>query len=302
MTLLQDVRFACRVLWKNPTFTFVAMVSLAIGIGANSAIFSLADALLLRPLPVPRPGEVVTVGTIQTFGQFNSINSSYRDYVDFRDQSKSFDGLAAFTDVTVGFATRRDTLPQLKMGTVTTGNMLRVMGVEPELGRSFRRDEDQVPGRDAVIILGHGMWEKDFADHKKCDWKPGAVIVPPEDWFHEHFNTGAQPARYLALRYSGLKHRQPVSSKRGEDGSEDCECWERDQQPVPDAEGHAHADDCPQRAEHDRETGDAEPAKRILPRHPEPARLRAGGENHRVAEKDIARIAGRDEGPAPEVE
>lgn len=161
--LWQDLRHGRRMLAKNPGFTAVAVISLAIGIGANSAIFSLADALMLRPLPVLRPGEVVTAGTVETIAGFSPIVSSYRDYIDFRDQSKSFDGLAAFTDSTVGFATERGALPKMKLGMVVTGNLFRVMGVEPELGRSFRPEEDQVPGRDAVLVLGHSFWEKDFA-------------------------------------------------------------------------------------------------------------------------------------------
>ncbi len=160
--LWQDIVHGRRMLAKNPGFTLVAVLSLAIGIGANSAMFSLADALLLRPLPVLRPSEVVAVGTVESAAGFSQIVASYRDYVDFRDQSKSFEGLAAFADSTFGYATRRDALAQLKLGTIVTGNMFRVMGVEPELGRSFRPDEDQAAGRDAVLILGHDFWEKEF--------------------------------------------------------------------------------------------------------------------------------------------
>src|SRR5512140_2823421 len=97
--LWQDLRYGCRMLAKAPAFTGVAILSLAIGIGANCAIFSFADALLLRPLPVARPGEIFTVGSrdsIEAFGA-SALVSSYRDYVDVRDRSKSFDGLAAFS-------------------------------------------------------------------------------------------------------------------------------------------------------------------------------------------------------------
>jgi oxalate decarboxylase/phosphoglucose isomerase-like protein (cupin superfamily) len=86
----------------------------------------------------------------------------------------------------------------------------------------YKKAHRHGPGAHVVILDGVGfslLWEKSFEEHTKCDWKPGAVIVPPEDWFHEHFNTGAAPARYLALRFTGLKHRQAVS-KRGEDGSD----------------------------------------------------------------------------------
>jgi predicted permease len=162
--LWQDVQYGCRMLTGSPGFASIAILSLAIGIGANCAIFSFADALLLRPLPVARPGEILTVGSIagvEAFGS-SSLVSSYRDYVDIRDRSKSFDGLAAFTYLTAGFAADSRAPAKLKMGMLVSGNLFTVMGVEPTIGRGFRREEDQVPGRDAVVVLGRTMWEQDF--------------------------------------------------------------------------------------------------------------------------------------------
>jgi predicted permease len=147
---------------KNPGFTAVAVVSLAIGIGANCAVFSAADAMLLRPLPVPRPSEVLTVGSPTLIEGFGVMLSSYPDYVDIRDRSKTFDGLVAFTSSTVGFASQPDALSTLRMGMLVSGNFFSVMGVEPQLGRAFRPEETQVPGRDAVLILGHDFWEHEF--------------------------------------------------------------------------------------------------------------------------------------------
>src|SRR5262249_23886427 len=146
-------------------FTSVAVLSLAIGIGANTAIFSFADALLLRPLPVARPGEVLTVGSRSSFEALNasSLVSSYRDYVDIRDRSHSFNGLAAFSYATVGFAADPAATPKLKMRLRISGNRLPLMGVEPTIGRTFRADEDQIPGRDAVVVLGRVLWEQEFA-------------------------------------------------------------------------------------------------------------------------------------------
>ena len=165
-TIARDLRYALRVMRKNPSFTIVAILSLAIGIGANTAVFSIADALLLRPLPIPRPGEVVTVGSTGSIQGFSSLVASYRDYVDIRDRSKSFEGLAAFTELTVGFATERDALPKLRIGMLVSGNFFSVMRVEPRLGRTFRSDEAQVPGRDAVVILGHDFWEQQFGGER----------------------------------------------------------------------------------------------------------------------------------------
>jgi putative ABC transport system permease protein len=163
--LWQDVRYGCRILGKNPGFTTVAVVSLAIGVGANCAIFSFADALLLRPLPVARPGEIMTVGSMNTLESLRAtaLVSSYRDYVDVRDRASSYEGLAAFSYSTAGFATDSKMTPKLKMGMVVTANLFSLMGVEPTIGRGFRPEEDQVPGRDAVVVLGHTMWEQEFA-------------------------------------------------------------------------------------------------------------------------------------------
>src|SRR4029453_9640005 len=91
--LWQDVRYGCRMLAANPGFTLVAVISLAMGIGANCAAFSWADALLLRPLTVARPGEVVTVGSTMSVEGFSRVGASYREYLDIRDRSTSFAGL-----------------------------------------------------------------------------------------------------------------------------------------------------------------------------------------------------------------
>ena len=163
--LWQDLRYGWRMLAGNPGFTIVAVFSLAIGIGANCAIFSFADALVLRPLPVPRPGEVFTVGwstPVEAFGA-SSISSSYPDYVDIRDHSHSFEGLVAYQYITVGFATERSATPKLKFGMLASGNLFNVIHIAPVIGRTFRIDEDQVPARDAVVVLGHAMWEQEFA-------------------------------------------------------------------------------------------------------------------------------------------
>ena len=164
MELWQDLRYGCRMLAASPAFTIVAVLSLAIGIGANCAIFSFADALLLRPLPVARPGEVYTVGSRSSVEAFNasSLVSSYRDYVDIRDRSKSFEGLAAFQYLSVAFASDPSAPPKLKMGMMVSGNLLPLMGVEPTVGRTFRADEAEVAGRDAVVVLGRTMWEQEF--------------------------------------------------------------------------------------------------------------------------------------------
>lgn len=151
--MLKDLKYSARMLAKNPGFTAVAVCSLAIGIGANSAIFSFADALLLRPLPVMKPSGVVTVnpGTPGAFGSNNNV--SYPDYLDFRDRNRTFDGLVAYQYSQFGYAPNPSVVPEMQFGMFVSGNFFRVLGVEPTVGRGFRADEDKVAGRDPVVVV-----------------------------------------------------------------------------------------------------------------------------------------------------
>jgi len=157
----QEIKLACRVLAKSPGFTAVAALSLALGIGANSAIFSLADALLLRPLPIRDPGAVVTVTTNTPDNPYSGV--SYPNYRDFRGRSRSFDGITAFQLSTWGVAPSANEVAQMRMGLIVSDNFFQVLGVEPTLGRSFRPEETQVPGRDAVAVLAYDFWRTQFA-------------------------------------------------------------------------------------------------------------------------------------------
>ncbi|MGA7411377.1 MAG: ABC transporter permease [Bryobacteraceae bacterium] len=158
--MLKDLRFAIRMLRKNPLFTAIAVFSLAIGIGANSAIFSLADAILLRPLPVPHPSSVVEIRMSSPSDSMHQV--SYKNYLEFRDRNKSFDGMVALTLQSFGLSETADALPQRKVGLLVSGNFFRVLGVEPSIGRGFRDDEDKVPDRDRVVVLSHDLWMKQF--------------------------------------------------------------------------------------------------------------------------------------------
>jgi predicted permease len=144
------------MLARSPGFATVAVVSLAVGIGANCAVFSFADTLLLRPLNVPQPAGVLTVGLKDPFS--DSLAASYRDYVDLASSATSFEGLVAFGRSIAGFAVRPGDAPKLTMGLVVSGNFFTVLGVAPHVGRDFRPDEASVPDRDAVVILSHELW------------------------------------------------------------------------------------------------------------------------------------------------
>jgi predicted permease len=165
--MLNDFRYALRTLRQNPGFALVAIISLALGIGANAAIYSMADAFLLRPMAVPRASEVMAVlsqlrgenlGPLGSYGQL-----SYPDYRDLRDRSQSFAGLTAAQYAPFGFATEKNALPEMKYGTFVSGNFFPVLEIQPVLGRAFRPEEDQAVGRDAVVILGYDLWKRALA-------------------------------------------------------------------------------------------------------------------------------------------
>jgi putative ABC transport system permease protein len=160
----QDVRYALRRMARNPAFTLVAALSLALGTGAAASIFSMADALVLRPLPIAEPGEVMTLrpktDSSPWGADFYSI--SWPDYLDYREKSRSFTGLVALTDTSLSIATDAKAQAQLRFGMLVSGNFFGVMGVEPVLGRGFLPEEDTVPGRDAVAVVSHSLWTTAF--------------------------------------------------------------------------------------------------------------------------------------------
>jgi predicted permease len=160
-TVFQDVRFAVRSLRRTPGLTAFVVITLALGIGMVSGTFSMVDALIFRPYPVPHPNGIVTlVGTTHdsSFDDF-----SYREYLDIRDKTQSYEGVIANTDMrAVGFSAETATTPRVTGGVMVSGNYLHVLGVDPQLGRSFRMEEDQVQGRDAVVVLGPEFWRREF--------------------------------------------------------------------------------------------------------------------------------------------
>ena len=162
-----DLRHGVRILLKNPGFTIITVMSIAIGIGLNAAMFSLADALALRPLQVPQSSDVVAVTTaIPQQGEGfvpTGRAASYRDYVDLRDRTHSFAGLLAYSVTITSFADRADEPTQTRLGLAVSGNFFDVLRVPPVMGRAFAPDEDRVPGRDAVVVLAHDTWRQQFA-------------------------------------------------------------------------------------------------------------------------------------------
>ena len=161
--MLNDLRYAVRVLRRKPGFAVAAIVSIAFGLGANTSIFSFADGIFFHPLPVPNASGVVTLREVTPGRSALGGSISWRDYVDFRDHLRSFSGLVACQPAEFGFAASTGDQPRLESGALVSGNFFGVLGVEPRIGRGFRAEEDRVSGRDAVVVLGHRFWESEFA-------------------------------------------------------------------------------------------------------------------------------------------
>jgi putative ABC transport system permease protein len=161
----QDLTHGLRMLLKNPGFTLVAVLSIAIGVGANAAMFSVADGLVLRPLQVPRPNDVIGInGTAPRAGETFIANRlfSHPDYLDLRREARSFTGVLAYNVVITSFAKQPNEPTQSKLGFAVSGNFFDVLELRPLLGRFFLPDEDRVPGRDAVVVLSQATWADQF--------------------------------------------------------------------------------------------------------------------------------------------
>ena len=157
-----DARFALRSLRRTPGLTVFVVITLALGIGMTSATFSMVDGLIFRPYPVPHPGNVVSLVSTTHDSPFDRFSS--REYLDIRDKTNSYTGVVANAGMeAVGFSAEPGTTPRIKGGMMVSGNYFQVLGVEPRPGRAFREDEDQVPGRSPVVVLGPDFWRHEFA-------------------------------------------------------------------------------------------------------------------------------------------
>jgi len=159
-TLWQDLRYGVRVLRKNKGFAAVAAITLALGIGANTAIFSVVNAAILRPLPYPHPGRLAILWGNVKRARVERRGASYPDYIDWRDQARSFETMAAFTDNK--FALTGIDTPERISGEYVSQSYFSLLGIQPALGRTFSPAEDRVPQRDAVVVLSDGTWKNRF--------------------------------------------------------------------------------------------------------------------------------------------
>lgn len=160
-TFVQDLRFSLRVLRKSPGFTVAAIVTLALGIGANAVVFGVLNSLVLRPLNVPHSESLW--GTVYGNGGDTGWQS-YLNYVDLRDRNRSFDGLAAWTFESAGVDTGGDPAPAWGCG--ASGNYFDVLRVRPYLGRFFHASDERGLGSAPWIVLSYAFWHSHFADDR----------------------------------------------------------------------------------------------------------------------------------------
>lgn len=154
-TVARNLRYALRGLKKNPGFTAVAVLTLALGIGANSAMFSIINAVLLRPLPYPEPQNLVLLS--EHWPQFPRLSLSYLNYKDWRDQSRSFEAVGAVRNfvVTMTGIEEAERIPAQNI----TASLFDLLGVRPEMGRPFDAAEDK-PGAPPVVLISHSLWQR----------------------------------------------------------------------------------------------------------------------------------------------
>ena len=157
-----DVRFAARSLGRAPGLTIFMVLTLALGIGMTAAPLSMVDALIFRPYPVRDPGRIVTLTSTSPYGSFELF--SYAEYRDIVARAKCYSGVIASGGfVPFGYSLEPEETPRVRGGMLVSGNFFSVLGVEPRLGRGFRPDEDEVPGRDPVVVLGRDFWKQELA-------------------------------------------------------------------------------------------------------------------------------------------
>ena len=167
--LLHDLRYAVRTQLKNPAFTIVAVIALALGIGANTAIFSVVNTVLLRPLPYKDPERLVMVWEDASKHGYPRDTPAAANFVDWRDQNQVFESMAAIADESFNLTGAGD--PERLEGRRVSANLFPMLGVEPQIGRVFTAAEDQ-PGSGNVVVLSYGLWQRRFGGDPSIVGKP----------------------------------------------------------------------------------------------------------------------------------
>jgi putative ABC transport system permease protein len=202
-TVWQDVRYAARSFIKSPGFTLVALVALALGIGANTAIFSVVNAVLLKSLPYKDPERLVIVWEHYRGSDRAHNTVSPQNFIQWQEQSKSFEGMSAFYDATLNMTGAGD--PVEVAGQVASANLFQVLGAQALIGRTFT-PEDGEPGKSSVIVISYGFWQRQFGGSPDAIGKTVALnggkatvigVMPPSfKWFVKENSRSGKPAEF----------------------------------------------------------------------------------------------------------
>ncbi|HVS13401.1 MAG TPA: ABC transporter permease [Thermoanaerobaculia bacterium] len=211
--LVRDLRFAARMLLRKPAFTVIAVLSLAIGIGANTAIYSLVDQLFLRPLPIAEPERVMTILTAdERLGGTGPL--SHLNWKDLREQNDTFAQIAGYDFNGIAVSTGGE--PAIQLGLLVSGNYFDTLGVEPRLGRFFGPEEDTTPGAHPVAVLGHVYWNEELGGDPSVpgrqinlNGRPFTVIGVAPPGFNG-LNVGIEPALYVPMAMNGAIRSDPA--------------------------------------------------------------------------------------------
>ncbi|HEX8184527.1 MAG TPA: ABC transporter permease, partial [Blastocatellia bacterium] len=157
---MQDLRYGVRMLMKQPGFTAVAVIALALGIGANTAIFSVVNAVLLRPLPFKNPEQLVIVNETVRRETIETRPASYPDFIDWRDQNQSFEDIAAFDSPS--FTLTGGDEPERIPGEIVSASYFSLLGIQPKAGRAFLPEEDRTPDANPVAVVSYKLWQRRF--------------------------------------------------------------------------------------------------------------------------------------------
>ena len=156
-TLLQDIRFSFRLVRKRPGMSLLVLAAMILGIGVNSAVFSVVNAVLLRPLPISEPQRIVVIHA--TSQQSSAVTVSYPEYQDWKAQSRSFQSIAALESLY--FNLTGNGAPEHLRGVAASASYFQTLGLAPTLGRDLNT-EDELPGSARVAIISHGFWQRRF--------------------------------------------------------------------------------------------------------------------------------------------
>src|SRR5712692_3272440 len=161
--MFQDLRYAFRMLLRSPGFTAIAVLALALGIGANTAIFSVVNAVLLRPLPYREPDRLVQLWCTEPAKGISRMGFAPPDFREVRDQNQVFEQMAAF--YFRNYTLMGTAQPERLRGVIVSPNLFRLLGVMPALGRDFLPEEETF-GKHRVVVLSHGLWQRRFASDR----------------------------------------------------------------------------------------------------------------------------------------